>query len=141
MAENLKKWLVPAAVLLVLMAVYFSVKGLNLSGLPEYAEIVQVEITSANRPGETVTLTQQDKIRQSVNAAGLLVYRFGKAPEQPPIITMQYYLRDGTSQTVAVSENTVSYKGRTHKLKSSAENFVHIVETVFFNEAASAQPQ
>ena len=139
MTENLKKWLAPAAVLLVLLAVYFSVKGMNLSGLPEYAEVMQTTVTTTNRCGETVTLTAQDKIRQSVNAAGMLVYRFGKAPEQAPIITIQYDLRDGTKETVEVSENTVRYKGRTHKLKSSSAGFVQIVEQVFFDAAPTAQ--
>lgn len=141
MTEKMKKWLAPAAVLLVLLAVYFSVKGMNLSGLPEYAEVLQVEITSVNKADEVVKLTEQDKIRQSVNAAGLLVYSFGKAPEETPIITIRYFLRDGTTQTLAVSQNTVSHKGKTYKLKNSSASFVQIVETVFFEQQATPQPQ
>ena len=122
-------WEVAAASLLAVL-MYLATQGMWLTHLPAEKDVKSVSL-SLN--GETVEVTEPERVERALKLVGFLKYRLFTQAEadDAPLLTMTLRLRDGTECALSASGDTVWWRGKAHALRQR-ELFVNLTEGLFF---------
>ena len=121
-------WEIAAASLLAVV-MYLATQGMWLTHLPAQKDVQSVAL-SLN--GETVEVTEPERVERALKLVGFLKYRLLTRPDadDAPLLTMTLRLRDGTECTLSASRDTVWWRGKAHALKQR-ELCVNLAEGLF----------
>lgn len=122
-------WEIAAASLLAVL-MYLATQGMWLTHLPAEKDVQSVSL-SLN--GETVEVTEPERVERALKLVGFLKYRLFTQAEadDAPLLTMTLRLRDGAECIVSASRDTVWWRGKAHALRQR-ELFVNLTEGLFF---------
>lgn len=122
-------WEIAAASLLAVL-MYLAAQGMWLTHLPAEKDVQSVSL-SLN--GETVEVTEPERVERALKLVGFLKYRLFTQAEadDAPLLTMPLRLRDGTECALSASGDTVWWRGKAHALRQR-ELFVNLTEGLFF---------
>ena len=113
--------------------VFYFARGVPLYGMPDIEDIEFVEIRDVRLSSEIRRLTSPEDISNARNAANLLNYWLGTAPQEEPFISITYCLKNGETVNVSANENVVLWRGKTRKIRYG-DTFVNVVEVLFFTD-------
>ncbi|KPU46261.1 hypothetical protein OXPF_01060 [Oxobacter pfennigii] len=118
---------------------YFWLHGIPLIGLPEKEDVSYVEISDTNLTDEVRTFKAGEDIERAVNMANFLNYQLGTPKQEPPHITITYYLKNGKKISVSANKDTVFWGGKAYTIKGdNGTTFVKITEGLFFSDLLEA---
>lgn len=113
---------------------YIVTKGVPLFDTPKPDQIVKVVVTSRDFPGEIKEYTEGEPVELAVKLVNFLNYRpftLNAGAGSEPVISIRYFLSDGSETEVAASAEIVWYDGKSYELKVK-EKFAALANAVFF---------
>ncbi len=127
-----------AVIILIVSAIatvqYIVTKGVPLFNAPKPDRIEKVIVTSRDFPGETKEYTEGEPVELAVKLVNFLNYRpftLDAGADSEPVISIRYFLSDGSETEVAASSKIVWYDGKSYELKIKGK-FVTLANAVFF---------
>lgn len=120
--------------ILLVWGIILAIRGVELSGLPKPDELEKIEIIDSSRSDLIVTLESIDDIEKIYEWSGLLRHRIFQTNHsiQDEHFRIDYYLKDGTSESLYVDDNIVSFRQKKYSLIDS-KLFVQILESEYFD--------
>ncbi len=120
--------------ILLVWGIILAIRGVELSGLPKPDEVEKIEIIDSSRSDLIVTLESIDDIEKIYEWSGLLRHRIFQTNHsiQDEHFRIDYYLKDGTSESLYVDDNSVSFRQKKYSLIDS-KLFVQILESEYFD--------
>lgn len=120
--------------IVIVMAIYVLTKGWPLMFLPKIENIEKVIIMNTEN-GIEKEFTDDENIELAVKLINFLNYvPFSTVPDlSEPLISITYFLKDGTEINISANNTQVYLNGKVHQLKK-AEIFVNLTNGVFFGE-------
>ncbi|MBE5890338.1 MAG: hypothetical protein E7282_05130 [Lachnospiraceae bacterium] len=120
--------------ILLVWGIILAIRGVELSGLPKPDELEKIEIIDSSRSDIIVTLESIDDIEKIYEWSGLLRHRIFQTNHsiQDEHFRINYYLKDGTSESLYVDDNIVSFRQKKYSLIDS-KLFVQIIESEYFD--------
>ncbi len=134
--KGLIRFLIQISVVIILiMAVRILTDGMYLFGLPDLSDIQSVSISYPSVTENQKETSDEEEIELALQLTGFLKYDLlGKADQtEEPLITITYYLKDGTNKTISANNNTVWWSGKSYEIKRK-EMFINLTEGIFFLE-------
>lgn len=144
MSQRKKKvvcfFLTIVVVTILTVAVRIVSDGMYLLGLPNPEDVQSVGISYSGMTEETKELSSPDDIKLAVNLTGFLKYDLFEPTDaaEEPLVTITYYLGDGTNKVIAANRTTVWWKGKAHTVKDK-ETFVTLTKALFFLREAQSE--
>lgn len=135
------RWLPETAVAVVLLVcIKILADGMYLLGVPDLKDISSVGISYPNLTEETKEISDPENMELALKLTAFLRYDLFEKPDrtQEPLITIRYYLKDGTERTVSANDTTVWWNGRAHAVQDE-KMFVNLTEGIFFSEELREQ--
>lgn len=122
-----------AATTILIVGIKICISGMALLGLPDLNDIQSVCISYPGITDEMKEISNHEDVELALKLTGFLKYDlFDKAESrEEPLITIIYYLKDGTNKTVSANNSTVWWNGKSHVIKDK-EMFVNLTEGIFF---------
>ena len=120
-------------ILLVVALISILTKGFPLVGIPNEKDIEKVAIYYPEVKEEPKYFTDERNIELASALPNFLKYVPFKAPSEDnnEMITITYYLKDGSVKEVSANNQNVFYNGKTHLLNDD-ETFINLAEGIFF---------
>ncbi|MDO5551198.1 MAG: hypothetical protein Q4F76_08500, partial [Lachnospiraceae bacterium] len=121
------------ATTILIVGIKICISGMTLLGLPDLNDIQSVCISYPSITDEMKEISNHEDVELALKLTGFLKYDlFEKAESrEEPLITIIYYLKDGTNKTVSANNSTVWWNGKSHVIKDK-EMFVNLTEGIFF---------
>ncbi|MBQ5327437.1 MAG: hypothetical protein J6K80_09565, partial [Oscillospiraceae bacterium] len=119
-------------------AIYITMFGMPIMGVPLKSSIVQVEVSSPRLTEESVIVTDDEYIEYSRNIVSYLnksLFKDIEGEAGEPIVTVKYTDKKGNVTEVAANETVLFYEGETYRIQQEGM-FVTITEGLFFPELA-----
>ena len=134
------KIIIASTIFIVIVSVLM--EGMWLPGIPKIEDVQSVAVTDLRHSTEAKEFSDGKSIELAVKLSSFLKYKPLSSAQGPsePVVTITYYLKDGSSQSLSANENTVWWKAKTHQLKQE-EIFLNLSEGIFFYEEAIAADQ
>jgi len=106
-----------------------------LLGLPDLDDIQSVNISYPGVTDEVKEISSHEDIELALKLTSFLKYDlFEKAgSEEEPLITMTYFIKDGTDKTISANNTTVWWNNKAYVIKDK-ETFINLAEGIFFLE-------
>ena len=123
------------AMLALMWVVGYIFNGTTIKDAPIEKNVVSVEVTNTEVSAETKIFTDKQDIKNACGVLGLLRYKYKEVEKEEPTISMVFNMNDGTSKTVYISENTITWNGETNKIvrDSMVRDFIN---AFFFPETS-----
>ena len=117
----------------LIMAFNIFLDGMYLIGAPDAGDVEKVTVSYPEVSGTPKEFSDEENIKLAVQLTGFLRYSlFEKAPEgDAPLMTVTYFLKDGTAVEISASRDTVGWKGKARAIKEK-EMFINLAEGIFF---------
>ncbi len=132
--KSLIRFLIQAAVVTILIvAVRIFTDGMYLLGLPDLADIQSVSISYPSVTEHRKETSSEEDVELALKLTGFLKYDlFEKADQtEKPLITITYYLKNGTNKSISANNTTVWWNGKAYAIKDE-ELFINLTEGIFF---------
>ena len=137
--KSIGKFIIEVVVItMVLLGISITTEGMYLLGVPDADDVDEVTIAYPEVTEEVKVIRVREDIETAVKLTGFLKYAiFEKADEtEVPMITITYHLKNGESIIVSANNETVWWKGKSHKIKDD-ETFINLTEGIFFLKEVS----
>ena len=121
------------AVTALIIGVRILTDGMYLCGLPDLKEVQSVSILYPSVAEEAKEISSDEDLETALKLTGFLKYDiFQKADDSAePLITITYYLKDGTNKAISANDTTVWWNGKAYAIKDQ-EMFINLTEGIFF---------
>lgn len=132
--KGLIRLLIEIAVITALLVIInICTKGMYLLGLPDLTDIQSVSVSYPNVTEDIKEVSSPEDIELALKLTGFLKYDlFEKAGNtEKPLITITYYLKDGTDKTISANNTTVWWNDKSYTIKEK-EMFINLTEGIFF---------
>ena len=135
-AKGLIKIIIEIIVVTILVtSINIFLNGMYLLGLPDLDEIQSISISYPTVTNDVKEFSDDENIELALKLTGFLRYDLFEKTENTgePLITITYYLKDGTSKEISANNTVVWWKGKAHNIKDK-DMFVNLAEGIFFLE-------
>ena len=109
------------AVTALIIGVRILTDGMYLFGLPDLKEVQSVSILYPSVAEEAKEISSDEDIETALKLTG----------SAEPLITITYYLKDGTNKAISANDTTVWWNGKAYAIKDQ-EMFINLTEGIFF---------
>ena len=119
-------------------AIYTTMFGMPIMGVPFKSSIVQVEVSSPRLTDESVIVTDEEYIEYARNIVSYVnksLFKDIEGEPGEPIVTIKYTDKKGNVTEIGANETVLFYEGETHRIQQD-DMFVVIAEGLFFPELA-----
>ena len=134
--KGLIRFLIEVIVIMVLIVgISIFTDGMYLLGLPDLDDIQCVNISYPSVTDGVKEISSHEDVELALKLTGFLKYDlFQKAnSEEEPLITITYFLKDGTDKTISANNTTVWWNNKTYTIKDK-EMFIKLTEGIFYLE-------
>ena len=134
--KGLIRFLIEVIVIIILIVgIDIFTDGMYLLGLPDLDDIQYVNISYPSVTDGVKEISGHEDVELALKLTGFLKYDlFEKAnSEEEPLITITYFLKNGTNKTVSANNTTVWWNNKTYTIKDK-EMFINLTEGIFFLE-------
>lgn len=106
------KIIIASTIFIVIVSVLM--EGMWLPGIPKIEDVQSVAVTDLRHSTEAKEFSDGESIELAVKLSGFLKYKPLLPVKGPsdPVVTITYYLKDGSSQSLSANENTVWWKAK-----------------------------
>ncbi len=135
-AKGLIKLIIEIIVVTILViGIKIMTDGMYIFGVPDMDEIQSVSVSYPSVTNEVKEFSDDENIELALKLTGFLRYDLFEKTENTgePLITITYYLKDGTSKEISANNTVVWWNGKTHNIKDK-DMFVNLTEGIFFLE-------
>jgi len=119
-------------------AIYTTMFGMPIMGVPFKGSIVQVEVSSPRLTDESVIVTDEEYIEYARNIVSYVnksLFKDIEGEPGEPIVTIKYTDKKGNVTEIGANETVLFYEGEIHRIQQD-DMFVVIAEGLFFPELA-----
>ena len=134
--KGLVRFLIEIIVIIVLIVgIRIFTDGMYLLGLHNLDDIHSVNISYPSVTDDVTEISSHEDIELALKLTGFVKYDlFEKAnSEEEPLITITYFLKDGTDKTISANNTTVWWNNKIYTIKDK-EMFINLTEGIFFLE-------
>jgi len=132
--KGLIRFLIQTGIIIILIVIInVFINGMYLLGLPNLSDIQSVNISYPSVTEDIKEVSDPKDIELALKLSGFLRYDlFEKSDtDEKPLITITYYLKDGTDKTVSANNTTVWWNDKSYAIKEK-EMFINLAEGIFF---------
>lgn len=132
--KGLIRFLIQTGIIIILIVIInVFINGMYLLGLPNLSDIQSVNISYPSVTEDIKEVSDPKDIELALKLSGFLRYDlFEEADtDEKPLITITYYLKDGTDKTVSANNTTVWWNDKSYAIKEK-ELFINLAEGIFF---------
>ncbi|MBE5780395.1 MAG: hypothetical protein E7328_01030 [Clostridiales bacterium] len=121
-------------VVIISITVHVFTDGMLLPNAPSAEQVERIVLSRSDSPEDQKERAEAKFIDLACSLFGYLRFvPFAAPKEDGDTITISFYRKDGTVQTVTAGEHTVIWQGKSHALKQPGQ-FYKLCSTIFFAE-------